>query len=141
MTANESLIELLTAAGRFVRLAGGLTTSDQPHAVVRALAILEENGELRITEFARLDRSSQPAATTLIGRLADKGFVERRKDPSDSRAVVVALTELGRTQLDGARRAAGQALAPYVGDVDEREIAAALASLTRLNEALGRNKR
>ncbi|CAM3732976.1 MarR family winged helix-turn-helix transcriptional regulator [Smaragdicoccus niigatensis] len=140
MTANEPLIELLTAAGRFVRLAGGLTTSDQPHAVVRALAILEENGELRITEFARLDRSSQPAATTLIGRLADKGFVERRKDPSDSRAVVVAITELGRTQLDEARGAAGRALAPYVGDVDEREIAAALASLTRLNEALGRNK-
>ena len=139
MSSNESLTELLTAAGRFIRLAGGITTSELPHAVVRALAILEENGDLRITEFARIDRSSQPAATTLIGRLADKGLVARRKDPQDSRAVVVTLTDSGQHQLNLARRAAAEALAPYVTGVDLNDITQALAGLTRLNEALGRN--
>ena len=138
MSTNDDLTDLLTAAGRLIRLVGGLTTSELPHAVVRALAILEENGELRITEFARIDRSSQPAATTLLGRLADKGLVDRHKDPSDSRAVVVSLTASGHAQLEFARRKAAEALTPYVAEIDPKDIADALAGLVRLNDALGR---
>jgi DNA-binding MarR family transcriptional regulator len=135
---SEPLAELLTTAGRFIRLAGALTSSDLPHAVVRALAILEENGDLRITEFARIDRCSQPAATALIARLTERGLVERRKDPADSRAVVVGLTEDGRAQLSTARQAAADALAPYLSDVETDDITTVLAGLNRLVEALGR---
>ncbi len=138
MPVPESVARLLTTAGRLIRLAGGLTSSDIPHAVVRALAILDENGDLRVTEFARIDRCSQPAATTLIGRLAERGLVERHKDPADSRAVVVGITEVGRAQLAHARQAAADALAPYLATISTDDLEDVLAGLHRVVEALER---
>jgi DNA-binding MarR family transcriptional regulator len=41
------------------------------------MAILDESGPLRISEFATLDRCSQPTATTMIKRLEEAGYAER----------------------------------------------------------------
>src|SRR5437763_15659617 len=46
----------------------------------------------RITELAAEERVTQPAITLLVNRLAERGWVERTTDPSDRRAVLVALT-------------------------------------------------
>lgn len=49
----------------------------------------------RITELATGEGLSQPAITLLINRLQERGWVQRAHDPSDRRAVLVKLTELG----------------------------------------------
>ena len=41
-----------------------------------------------------------PSATSMIDRLAAKGLVERRQDPTDRRAVVCALTPAGRDAVE-----------------------------------------
>ncbi|MFC4124408.1 MarR family winged helix-turn-helix transcriptional regulator [Nocardia rhizosphaerae] len=113
---DDIVVDLLVTAGRLTRLAGALSTDDLPRAVLRALAVLDEHGGMRVSEFARRDRCSQPAATALLGRLVTDGFATRAKDPEDSRAVLVELTPAGRTRLDTARRAFAAAAAPGLSD-------------------------
>ncbi|MEV0688071.1 MarR family transcriptional regulator [Nocardia sp. NPDC050378] len=115
---DDIVVDLLVTAGRLTRLAGAVSSDDLPRAMLRALAVLEEHDGLRVSEFARIDRCSQPAATALLGRLVADGFATRTKDPRDSRAVRVELTPAGRTCLTRARRAYAAALAPGLADFD-----------------------
>ncbi|MFF2086813.1 MarR family winged helix-turn-helix transcriptional regulator [Nocardia sp. NPDC058176] len=115
---DDIVVDLLVTAGRLTRLAGAISDDDLPRAVLRALAVLDEHGGLRVSDFARIDRCSQPAATALIGRLVTDGFATRTKDPHDSRAVLVELTPAGRTRLTQARQAYAAAMAPGLADFD-----------------------
>jgi DNA-binding MarR family transcriptional regulator len=51
---------------------------------------------VRIGELNRHVLLSQPALSRLVGRLADRGLVERSPDPADRRGVRLALTDAGR---------------------------------------------
>ena len=117
-SANDIVVDLLVTAGRLTRLAGAISDDDLPRAVLRALAVLDEHGSLRVSDFARIDRCSQPAATALIGRLVTDGFATRTKDPHDSRAALIELTPAGRSRLTEARRAYAAAMAPGLADFD-----------------------
>ncbi|MFD0361730.1 MarR family winged helix-turn-helix transcriptional regulator [Nocardia sp. GCM10030253] len=133
---EDSVVNLLVTAGRLTRLAGVISGDDLPRAVLRALAVLEEHGAVRVSEFARIDRCSQPAATALIGRLVTDGFASRRKDQEDSRAVVVELTPAGRDRLHHARRAFGTALVTRLSEFDTDRLARMETDLNELLEAL-----
>jgi DNA-binding MarR family transcriptional regulator len=117
-SADDIVVDLLVTAGRLTRLAGAISDDDLPRAVLRALAVLDEHGSLRVSDFARIDRCSQPAATALIGRLVTDGLATRTKDPQDSRAALIALTPAGRSRLTEARRAFAAAMAPGLADFD-----------------------
>ncbi|WP_028067003.1 MarR family winged helix-turn-helix transcriptional regulator [Solirubrobacter soli] len=101
------------------------------------LATLRDAGPRRITELAEREAVAQPTVTTLVGRLERDGFVERRQDPKDARAVLVHLTPQGLERLDAmraAREALLQARLSTLTD-DEREVlAAALPVLDKLME-------
>ncbi|AFT98507.1 MarR family winged helix-turn-helix transcriptional regulator [Nocardia brasiliensis] len=135
-TADDIVVDLLVTAGRLTRLAGVISRDDLPRAVLRALAVLDEHGAVRVSEFARIDRCSQPAATTLIGRLVADGFATRRRDPDDSRAVVVELTPAGRTRLTQARQAFATALTTRLEGFDTARLAQLDTDLNELLEAL-----
>src|SRR5919197_3141058 len=72
------------------------------------LALLRDTGARRVTDLAAAEAVAQPTMTTLVGRLERQGLVTRGPDPSDARAVLVALTDDGREALRrlGSRRAA-----------------------------------
>nr|WP_297619574.1 MarR family transcriptional regulator [Nocardia sp.] len=133
---EDQLVDIVVAAARLTRLTGAIGGDDLPRAVLRALSTLDEYGALRITEFARIDRCSQPAATALIGRLAEAGLVSRTKDPDDSRAVVVELTSAGRARLAATRESFGNALAARLPDSDPGHLARVQRDLYSLIEAL-----
>lgn len=130
------MVNLLVTAGRLTRLAGVISGDDLPRAVLRALAVLDEHGAVRVSEFARIDRCSQPAATALIGKLVADGYASRRKDPDDSRAVVVELTLAGRTRLTHARGAFGEAMAAKLTGFDIERLARMESDMKELLEAL-----
>ncbi|MCP2320370.1 DNA-binding transcriptional regulator, MarR family [Nocardia amikacinitolerans] len=136
MTTADIVVDLLVTAGRLTRLAGVIGDDDLPRAVLRALAVLDEHGAVRVSEFARIDRCSQPAATALLGRLVEDGFATRTKDPDDSRAVVVDLTPAGRERLVRARAAYGTAMAARLADFDVERLARMETDLNELLEAL-----
>ncbi|GAA5048581.1 hypothetical protein GCM10023318_16490 [Nocardia callitridis] len=91
---------------------------------------------MRVSEFARIDRCSQPAATALIGRLVADGYATRTKDPEDSRAVVVELTETGRTRLSTARRSFADALLTRLPGFDLERLMFLDAELNELLDAM-----
>ncbi|MEV6340825.1 MarR family transcriptional regulator [Nocardia vinacea] len=135
-TADDIVVNLLVTAGRLTRLAGVISGDDLPRAVMRALAVLDEHGAVRVSEFARIDRCSQPAATALIGKLVADGYASRRKDPDDSRAVVVELTPAGRTRLTRARGAFGEAMAAGLTGFDIERLARMESDMKELLDAL-----
>ncbi|MDY6870634.1 MAG: MarR family transcriptional regulator [Actinomycetota bacterium] len=101
--------DLLAVVARLNRLATQRTRLPLPWAQVRLLSIIEDQGEARISDLATLDRCSQPTMTTQVRRLEDAGLVSRTTDPLDARAVLIRITDKGRTVLAQARidRAAG----------------------------------
>ena len=76
---------------------------DLSRTAASVLATLRDLGPRRITELAESEAIAQPTVTTLVGRLERDGFVERRPDPADARAVLVHLSRAGRERLDAMR--------------------------------------
>ena len=120
---RDLLVDLVSNAHRFTRLAATLATDDRPRPWMRALSLLEEQGPLRVSSFARLDSSSQPSATALLKRLGEEGFVTRQPDPDDCRAVLVGITDAGRDWLAEGRRHLADALTPHFGHLGPEQIA------------------
>jgi len=101
------------------------------------LSALERRGAHRISELAALQGVAQPSMTVLVGSLEQAGFVARRPDPSDGRAVLVSLTAEGELFLGARRRAGAERLSELVGRLTPDELdalAAAVPALLRLRE-------
>ncbi len=67
--------------------------------VLQALAVRP----WRVTELAAREGVTQPAATMLVNRLAERGWVQRAADPDDGRASLVSLTAAGDATFDTLR--------------------------------------
>lgn len=77
--------------------------ADLSAAQLSVLNMLTASG-LRVSKVAANLGVRVPSATEQISRLESAGLLERRADPSDSRAVVVWLTESGRRAADAANQ-------------------------------------
>ena len=66
------------------------------------LATRSDDNRMTAGELGRALLLSSGAMTNRIDRLEAAGLVERVRDPRDRRGVLVALTEAGRTTIDGA---------------------------------------
>lgn len=103
---------------------------------ISTLTLLRDHGPQRITEIARLERVTQPAVTTMVSRLEEQGYVERRHDPKDGRAVLVAITPLGRTELERLSGEAAALLAARLARLEPSERAALEAALPALGKLI-----
>jgi DNA-binding MarR family transcriptional regulator len=104
---------------------------------ISTLATLERTGPRRITDLAVVQGISQPSTTSLVSTLERAGYVERRRDPSDGRAALVALTAEGRRTLRDRRRAGTESVAALLDKLTPEESArlvAILPVLQRLRE-------
>jgi DNA-binding MarR family transcriptional regulator len=102
-----------------------------------ALSVLAtvRDGPRRITDLASCEFISQPGMTTLVSRLEDEGWVERRPDPTDGRAVNVAITKAGIATLEKALAARTEALRKRIeplGPKDREALARAVETLRKL---------
>ncbi|MBJ8345547.1 MarR family winged helix-turn-helix transcriptional regulator [Antrihabitans sp. YC2-6] len=61
----------------------------------RALGVLMQHGTMRLSELTEHLRIAARSTTEVVDALAARGLVERRDDPSDRRATLVALTNEG----------------------------------------------
>lgn len=108
-------------------------------AQASALTVLLDHGPMRMGELAERESIRMPTATALIDGLTRNGLVERRPDPDDRRAVLVALTEHGTDVLDrvrGERDSILTAALARLGADDRAAIAAAAPALQKLREEL-----
>jgi DNA-binding MarR family transcriptional regulator len=92
----------------------------------------------RITELSAREGVTQPAVTQLVNRLQDRGWVERRTDPADGRAVLVELTEPGRVELEGVRAEYRALLREEMAALDDEEVATLAAAVEILDRLVAR---
>ena len=92
----------------------------------------------RITELSTREGVSQPAVTQLVNRLQERGWVERRTDPADGRAVLVELTEAGSAQLEGVRADYRALLREEMAALDDQEVATLAAAVEILDRLVAR---
>ena len=74
----------------------------------RAVVVLMRHGEMRLSELSDHLRIAARSATEVIDALQEHGLVERRPDPADRRATLVALTDEGWQAGAAIRRARSQ---------------------------------
>lgn len=98
--ATSAAIAVHDLLASFIRLA----PRDMSLTSIAALSTLDRRGPRRITELAASEGVTQPTVTSLVASLVRAGYVERRSDPADKRAVVVTITEAGSAYMR-ARRA------------------------------------
>jgi DNA-binding MarR family transcriptional regulator len=127
VTVYQSVLhDVVAALDDFARMDSG---------VFSALAYLERAPHHRMPmgDLQRLmhPRYSQPGFSRLIQRMETDGLVERRPDPADRRASIVALSRAGRSQFRAANEIYVDALRTSFGrhlrDDEHRRLAALLA--------------
>lgn len=107
-----------------------------PHQA-RALAVIADHDEQspRLGVVADRLRITPRAATEVADALEDLGYVARQPDPTDRRAVVLALTPAGRQAHQRFRAARDAAGAEYFASLSEDERGRLTSLLQRLVDA------
>ncbi|WP_043440459.1 MarR family winged helix-turn-helix transcriptional regulator [Arthrobacter sp. L77] len=94
---------------------------------------------LRVSRIAANLGIRVPSATEQIIKLEQAGLVSRRPDPTDSRAVLVQLTDQGRATWEEASRRRNARIAALLERLDDGEratLAAALPIIQKINHTL-----
>ena len=128
---GEALVRATTRTVRW------LPTEGVEHSLsaIRMMARLADQGASRITDLAKLERTSQPTITNHIKRLERLGFITRSGDPRDARVVLVELNADGHRELLAIRRRLGTNLEPHLARLNARErrtLEAGLAVMAQL---------
>ncbi|WOC12283.1 hypothetical protein MP11Mi_13680 [Gordonia sp. MP11Mi] len=107
-------------------------------AQASALATLSDYGPMRMGAFADREGVRMPTATNLVDVLARDGLVTRDPDPDDRRAVVIALTDVGRTTLDEVRMRRDDVLTAALEQLSGEQLAALAAAAPALRDLRAR---
>ncbi len=129
---DESLSESFWAATRQLRQLSRQTLAewDISPSHSRALGVLLRHGEMRLSELSEHLHIAARSTTEVVDALQERGLVERRPDPNDRRATLVAVTEHG-AHVGAAIRAARQTDAESFFGVLSQSERAQLARLLR----------
>lgn len=99
------------------------------------LVVLREAGyPITITEVARQLFLETPSITTMVDRLAERGFVERLKDRKDRRKTLVQLTKAGKQMVESIREPGEQLQEEMFGVLGRKERETLRAILQKLRD-------
>jgi DNA-binding MarR family transcriptional regulator len=138
MLTTASLAERLrVSVGRLARRLrqqslGGLTPSQ-----ASILSTLDRHGPMTMSRLAAHEGIAKPSATGIVGRLIDKGLVEKRTDPADRRSAIAAISVTGSQLLEQRRLERTAYLTRRIdalGEDDRAALERAVELLERLNE-------
>ena len=77
---------------------------------------------------------TRPTASAICERLVQEKFVDRKEHPHERRAVVLNLTETGRTRLEEIKAITCSNISPMFEDLSEEQMEIVLAGLALLRE-------
>lgn len=112
-------------------LAGQGITDLRP-AHLRIFAALGRRDGARVTEIAERLGSTKQTVGPLVDELVAKGYLHRRRDPSDARAKLVDFTPAGSAAAEAARRSAENIDRQWADRIGEQRLAECRATLWEL---------
>jgi DNA-binding MarR family transcriptional regulator len=124
-TIGQALSGLMTTAVRSQPRDMSLTS-------LSTLATLELTGPRRITDLAASEGVMQPSMTALVSTLERSGLVERRRDLSDRRVALVALTAEGTEYVRTRRQVSVDVFAQLIDALPADEAEALSAAITAI---------
>jgi DNA-binding MarR family transcriptional regulator len=98
---------------------------------------LSEQGPQRVTSLATREQVAQPTMSVIIKRLVARGLVERRVDPADRRATLVAITPLGLDTLSERAQLRSRWFASRLAGLEGADRRAVVAAVSKLMETFG----
>jgi DNA-binding MarR family transcriptional regulator len=98
----------------------------------RVLIALYQRGDQPLGALADLTSINVSTLSRLVGRIEDRGLVERRKGPDDARSVIVALTAEGRAATEEILPTASALEEAATADFSEAELATLRQLLVKL---------
>lgn len=101
------------------------------------LGVLERGGPQRVSVLARRAGMVAPLASRELRRLQAQGFVSRRTDGSDGRAVVVSITTKGRDAYQRLRAASVAAASDALSEWKASELSELARLLARMADDFG----
>ncbi len=106
---DETLSEAFWSVARQLRHTSQETLApwDITPSHLRALRALMRHGVMRLSELSDHLHIAARSATEVVDALETRGLAQRRPDPDDRRATLVALTEHGTDVLDAIHAARG----------------------------------
>jgi DNA-binding MarR family transcriptional regulator len=121
--------QLIRDVGHLGRLMIQLAGSDLTRTESWLLGAVSERPR-RITDLARFVGLTQPAITTVVNSLEQRGLTHREPDPGDGRAVRILLTDRGRALIEERYRRVGDALIASLSEqpVDAEQLVADAAA-------------
>ena len=129
--AEELRLTIARLARRIRQHQGGMLTPSQ----YSALATIEQQGPIRLSDLAVAERIAPPTITKIVGGLEEAGHVERNVDPEDRRSARVQLTAKGAStlrQLRTERTAYLRSRIAQLDPADRERLEAALPLLAAL---------
>jgi DNA-binding MarR family transcriptional regulator len=103
---------------------------------MKVLGLLSRSGPTRAGELAHVCGITPPAMTEMIESLVEDKHARRDPDPTDRRAVLIAITPAGQTEVDRVQAAATAALLKSLERLSAEQRARLRASLADLEDVL-----
>ncbi|GAA1862238.1 MarR family winged helix-turn-helix transcriptional regulator [Brevibacterium marinum] len=111
--SNEIVSGLVVVSSRLTRALRRVIGDESDLVTLRGLGVVEQYQPVRVGHFAQGYLCSQPAATKVLARLEEAGYVLREASASDRRASQFSLTDAGRARLAENRNVLAERMEPY----------------------------
>jgi DNA-binding MarR family transcriptional regulator len=120
---EETLAEAFRGVARQLRHQAqrALAPWDVTPSQARALGVLTRHGPVRLGALSEHLRIAARSATEVVDALEKDGLVERRPDPCDRRATLVALTGRGAQVAAGVRAARDAEAEKFFARLDDAD--------------------
>lgn len=115
-----------------IQLAQRIDPEIEP-ASYSVLSTLQTNGPQRMTTISRHLGIGKPTLSRQLSTLAERGFITKKADPDDGRALVVSLTEEGRERLEAAQKERSERYLDMLSPWTLEEIQTLSGLLSKLN--------
>jgi DNA-binding MarR family transcriptional regulator len=134
---TEELFRQFMRFARLMKRATSRFTAQHTDGIEQAayvlLGVLATEGPQRTTALAEAVHSDTSTVSRQVGTLVRHGLVERRADPVDGRACLLAATTEGERTFTQQRQARVQQVATILADWSPDEIDSVSTALARLN--------
>ncbi len=117
------------------------SNEDHFHAYVfnleyRVLSMLSCAGPMSMNEVGKKLCASKPHTSSLINRLVEAGFVERKQAPNDRRIINVGITKKGIIALSNHKKSIKDDIKKNISDLSDKDINILNESLDNMKKIL-----